>query len=123
MPLIKIELTEEEYEKVTLDAYNSNCPSIQEYLRLLLLDEPPSYDYEDLLWQVDVGIEKMESGTRFLIRDLITETDWNEIPLTVRKNLGRMVMQSVLHGQNSYSFMAIIPDGKDSQGVQWYKKK
>jgi hypothetical protein len=119
-PSIKIELSEEEYEKALLDAYSSNCPSIREYLRLLLFDEAPSYDYEDLLWQVDVGIENMESETRFLIRDLITEVDWNKIPLTVRKNLGRMVIQSVLNGEG---FNDIIPDGKDSQGVQWYKKK
>lgn len=85
--MIKIELTEEEYEKVTLDAYDSNCPSIPEYLRLLLFEKAPSYDYEDLLWQVDVGIEKMKPGTRFLIRELITEMDWNEIPLTVKKTL------------------------------------
>ncbi|WP_370529834.1 DUF1413 domain-containing protein [Alkalihalobacillus sp. AL-G] len=56
----------------------------------------------------------------FLIRDLITELDWNEIQLTVRKNLGRMVMQSVL---NETDFTSVIPDGKDSQGVQWYRKK
>ncbi|WP_431802245.1 DUF1413 domain-containing protein [Halobacillus andaensis] len=62
----------------------------------------------------------MDSGTRFLIRELITEQDWNEIPLKVRKNLGRMVIQSVLNGT---AFTSIIPDRKDSQGVQWYRKK
>ncbi|MFC7319850.1 DUF1413 domain-containing protein [Halobacillus campisalis] len=119
-PNIKLELSQEEYEKVTLDAYSSHCPSIREYLRLLLFNEPPSYDYEDLLWQVAVGIGNMEAGTRFLIRELITEQNWNEIPLTVRKNLGRMVIQSVLNGTD---FTNIIPDRKDSQGVQWYRKK
>uniref|UniRef100_UPI00406C1E06 hypothetical protein n=1 Tax=Heyndrickxia sp. FSL K6-6286 TaxID=2921510 RepID=UPI00406C1E06 len=49
--------------------------------------------------------------------------DWNEIPLTVRKNLGRMVKQSVLHGRNCDGFRAIIPDGKDSQGIQCIRKR
>jgi hypothetical protein len=119
-PIIKIKLSEEEYEKVLLDANSSSCPSIREYLRLLLFDEAPSYDYEELLWQVEVGIENLERGTRFLIRNLLTEIDWNELPLVVRKNLGRMVIQSVTNGTN---FKDIVPDGKDSQGVQWYKKE
>jgi len=119
-PVIKLELTDEEYEKVLLDAFDSNCPSVREYMRLLFFDEAPSYDYEDLLWQVNVGIGDLKSGDSFIVRDLITQKDWNDIPLNARKNLGRMVMQSVLNGKD---FQNIAPDGKDSQGVQRYKKK
>ncbi|KIL53485.1 hypothetical protein KP77_04610 [Jeotgalibacillus alimentarius] len=118
-PIIKIDLTDEEYERLQEKAFSEKYPSIKEYIFKLLFNESPSYDYEKLLWQVKTGIEDMETGERFLISDLINEMVWTKIPLNVRKNLGRMVVYSVNNGTD---FKNIVPDGKDSQGVQLYKK-
>lgn len=118
-PVIKIDLTDEEYERLQEKAFSEKYPSIKEYIFKLLFNESPSYDYEKLLWQVKTGIEDMETGERFLISDLINEMVWTKIPLNVRKNLGRMVVYSVNNGTD---FKNIVPDGKDSQGVQLYKK-
>lgn len=119
-PTIKIELTEEEYKKVLLEAYDNNCPTIKEYLRLKWFHEAPSYDYEDLLFQIEIGIEALEVGGRFQIRDLITETNWTDIPLSVRKILERMYLQYILNGRG---YDVIKVEEKDSHGIQWYKKQ
>lgn len=120
MLVIKLEWTEEEYKELLLKSYKYDCPTIEEYLRYLLFDEDPHYLYEDIFFLIEVYLPYLESGTRFTIKDMYNkEKNWDDVPNEIKKNAEKMFYTLIT---NNKFVEGVVPDGKDADGVQWYKK-
>lgn len=62
----------------------------------------------------------MKSGTRFMVKDLVNiEMEWDEVPIEIKNNVEKMFYDYVT---NNRFVKGRVPDGKDADGVRWYKK-
>lgn len=55
-----------------------------------------------------------------MVKDLVNiEMEWDEVPIEIKNNVEKMFYDYVT---NNRFVKGIVPDGKDADGVQWYKK-
>ncbi|MCM3162718.1 single-stranded DNA-binding protein [Metabacillus litoralis] len=119
MKLVRLNLTEEEYENVYDQALEKGIGSIQEYLRFLLFDEQSQeINYDDLLEQFEKAVVKIPSDKEFRVKDCFDPEVWKDIKTINRRVLGRMVIRKALKG----GWLPIVPTRKDSANAQWYRK-
>jgi hypothetical protein len=72
----------------------------------------------ELLNKAVSELDNMESGERFLVRDLFKGYEWNRIADGDKKTLGRMFLYEYEKGA-----VAVNKLEKNLQRQQWYSKK
>ena len=79
-----------------------------------------SVTLEELIQMVNSALPYVESGEKFIVRDLFRGFEWNRIPRALRTKLGSMIL--ILSGNGGLS-SSIKPIGKTPQNQQIYIKK
>ncbi|MGG4438348.1 DUF1413 domain-containing protein [Priestia megaterium] len=119
MKLVRLNLTDEEYEDLYNQAALNNFGTIQGYLRHLAFEEEKEeVDYEELIYEFEKGVASKKFNEEFKVRDCFDADVWENIPLNNRKVLGRLINRKVLMG----GWMPIKAIKKDSSGAQVYEK-
>ncbi|MEK3888016.1 DUF1413 domain-containing protein [Bacillus sp. FSL K6-3431] len=115
--LVKLTMSEAEYEAAMDEANGNGFANITDYLRNFLFEEAPDFNYDELLAKFKKAVYNLKSGEKFRIRDLFDSNEWDEIPVQVRRDFGRMINRRV--SKNSWSSIKSI--GKDSANALWYE--
>jgi hypothetical protein len=121
LKLIRINVSEEEYNAIYGQALESSFGSIPEYLRYLLFNEKPesTVNYDELLYQFKNAVLNKKDNKEFRVRDCFEAKVWENIDITSRRTLGRMIIHKVEKG----NWLPIVPTKKDSGNAQWYMKR
>jgi rubrerythrin len=119
MKIVRLNLSDEEYQTTYDKAIEEGFANIQDYLRFVLFEEKlNNIDYEELLTKFEKGVVKIKKGDEFRVRDCFDKEEWGKIPAQNRRDLGRMIFRKVEKG----GWITITPTRKDSANAQWYKK-
>jgi hypothetical protein len=121
LKLIRLNVSDEEYNTIYGQALDKGYGSIPEYLRNLLFNEKPAntVDYAELLSQFENEVLQRNDNKEFRVRECFDSTIWSNIDITARRTLGRMIIHKVEKG----GWLPIIPITKDSGNAQWYMKR
>jgi len=121
LKLVRLSLTEEEYKAVYGKAMEKGCSSIPEYLRFLLLKKKPemSIDFDQYLQLFKKAVLAKNDYAEFRVKDCFDSKIWNEIDVSDRRTLGRMIIHKVESGD----WLPIKATKKDSGNAQWYRKR
>ncbi|KQU24044.1 hypothetical protein ASG65_19100 [Bacillus sp. Leaf13] len=117
--IVRLNLSEEEYSDAINKSIENGFANVPDFVRFLLFNKADnSVNYDNLIFEFEKQVEKLQHETRFRIKDLFPKELWGEIPTQARKNLGRMIFRKVMNG----NWIPIQSDGKDSANAQWYIK-
>jgi hypothetical protein len=118
--IVRLNLSDEEYERTYDKAMENGFGSVPEYVRFRVFNEKPesTVDFDELLEQFKRSVNLKNVGEEFRVRSCFDPSIWENIDSNDRRTLGRMI----IHRVEKKRWLPIVPTRKDSGNAQWYKK-
>ncbi|WP_342510919.1 DUF1413 domain-containing protein [Sporosarcina sp. FSL K6-1522] len=118
MKLIKWQITDEEYRKLSDVAIKKGFGTITDYLEHSHFGKEPQIDYSEPLKEFQENVKSKNSQARFRVRDCFSDSEWAILTPLQRRTLGRIIIHKVRSGE----ITGIKELEKDTANAQWYRK-